>query len=92
MFWAVEGNHANTVDVLLEAEADVNATTRKGQSSLMYAVFLGHTEIAEALLEAGADVNLRDEGEPYGIAGSGDPGQCSGWEPNRGWGKCQRRE
>ena len=60
MFAAREGCLA-CVAPLLEAGADINATTPKGITALLGAIINGHYDVAWALVEAGADVNLRDD-------------------------------
>lgn len=50
---AILGNTA-TVEVLLAAGADVNATTDKGQTSLWAATQAGKTDVALLLPKAGA--------------------------------------
>ena len=47
--------------VLLEAGAEVTATTNKGWTPLHYAAEYGNTEIAQALITAGADVDAKNK-------------------------------
>lgn len=53
--------HTETVIVLIQAGADVNATGKKWQTSLMYAAEQGHLETVQALVEAKADINATDK-------------------------------
>ena len=67
---AVNG-HTQTVQLLLEKGADVNAVIEKdyrigylekwqvGKTALIYAAANGHTKIVQLLLEKGADVNAK---------------------------------
>lgn len=58
---AVIGNHTETVKVLLDNGADVNAREEAGYTSLMRAVTLEYVSIIKLLLDAGADVNARND-------------------------------
>lgn len=49
------------ISALLDAEANINATTPKGISSLLIAIINGHYDVAWALIESGADVNIADD-------------------------------
>ena len=53
--------HTATVQLLLEAGADVNARHRRGHTPLHWACEQRHPDVARLLLDAGADVNARDE-------------------------------
>ncbi len=50
--------HVDTVKVLIEAGADVNAKDKEGRTVLMYA---STGEIAKILIEAGAELNAKDQ-------------------------------
>ncbi len=70
---ACEGGHTETVSVLLDNHAEVNAPGYYGCNSLIYACRGKHTDIVELLLNAGADVQAADfeSGEtPLEIAAS----------------------
>ncbi|KAK4166975.1 ankyrin repeat-containing domain protein [Cladorrhinum sp. PSN259] len=56
---AAENGHLKLVDILLDANADVNATPSSmyGATALQCAAIGGYLEIAQKLLHAGADVN-----------------------------------
>ena len=47
---------------LLEAKADVNATTGTGDTALTYACENGHTDVADLLLQYGAQLEHESEG------------------------------
>jgi ankyrin repeat protein len=57
---AVEGNHIETVETLLEAGADADAEASPMSPPLIRAARLGYLEIAKLLILHGADVNIRD--------------------------------
>jgi ankyrin repeat protein len=63
MIAAAEG-HLAAVSVLLEADAEVNATNPSGRSALMFAARYGYTPIAEELIRHGADVDLVPHSNP----------------------------
>jgi ankyrin repeat protein len=58
------GGDAETVQLLLESGADVNAKDDDGATALMYALLIrGDAEVVKVLLDAGADVNhTNDDG------------------------------
>ena len=57
---AVQGNHANILEILAENGADVSITNNKLSSPLMYAAQDGDLKSAEILIKYGANVNYRD--------------------------------
>jgi ankyrin repeat protein len=60
LLFAARENCLACVPVLVEAGADVNATTPDGISAVVMALINGHFDVAGALLEAGTDPNLAD--------------------------------
>ncbi len=50
-----------TLKLLIDRGANVNATNCSGQTALIWASSHGYNEIAEILVNAGADVNVQDE-------------------------------
>ncbi len=60
LLFAARENCLACVPVLVEAGADVNATTPDGISAVVIALINGHYDVAGALLEAGTDPNLAD--------------------------------
>lgn len=59
--WASYKGHTETVRMLLDAGADVNAHGNYHISSLLWASGRGHAEIAKLLIQHGAKVNLGDK-------------------------------
>ena len=60
LLFAARENCLDCLPVLIEAGADVNATTPDGISAVVIALINGHFDVAGALLEAGTDPNLAD--------------------------------
>ena len=50
-------NHCKTLDLLIQAGADVNTTDVNGHTTLVFASAKGYDDCVELLIEAGADVN-----------------------------------
>src|SRR5262245_13894845 len=57
LMWAVAAPHPDTVTALIEAGADVHASSSKGFTPLLFAARNGDVEMAKILLAAGARVN-----------------------------------
>jgi len=60
LLFAARENCLACLPVLIEAGADINATTPDGISAAVIALINGHFDVAGALLEAGTDPNLAD--------------------------------
>jgi ankyrin repeat protein len=60
LLFAARENCLACLPVLIQAGADVNATTPDGISAAVIALINGHFDVAGALLEAGTDPNLAD--------------------------------
>jgi ankyrin repeat protein len=60
LLFAARENCLDCLPVLIEAGADINATTPDGISAVVIALINGHYDVAGALLEAGTDPNLAD--------------------------------
>ena len=60
LLFAARENCLDCLPVLIEAGADVNATTPDGISAVVIALINGHYDVAGALLEAGTDPKLAD--------------------------------
>jgi ankyrin repeat protein len=59
LMWAVSAPHPEMVRALIEAKADVHASSAKGLTPLLYAARNGDIEMARLLIGAGARVNDR---------------------------------
>jgi ankyrin repeat protein len=57
--FAVINTHYETMKVLLEYGADVNAKSNKGGTALMGAALAGDLRMVQALLDKGADLQAR---------------------------------
>ena len=57
---ASEGGHEKVVQILIDAEADVNAQNQYGCPVLFSASVNGHEKIVQMLIDAGADVNAQN--------------------------------
>jgi ankyrin repeat protein len=60
LLFAARENCLGCLPVLIEAGADLDATTPDGISAVVIALINGHFDVAGALLEAGTDPNLAD--------------------------------
>jgi serine/threonine protein kinase/ankyrin repeat protein len=61
LMMAAGKDHYETVKVLIDAGADVNARGYRGWTPLMIAACRGHSGIVTLLLASGADLNAKDE-------------------------------
>lgn len=55
---AAMGNHLDSVQLLLDSGADINAQGLRGESALYLAAAQGNIEVVDALIKGGADPNL----------------------------------
>jgi ankyrin repeat protein len=60
LLFAARENCLDCLPVLIEAGADLNASTPDGISAVVIALINGHFDVAGALVEAGTDPNLAD--------------------------------
>ena len=60
LFWAAANNHINTVELLIEKGAYIDAGAGMGGTPLARAAYEGHVEVVELLIEHGANVNAKD--------------------------------
>lgn len=58
---AAKNGHDETVELLLNKEADIDARDQCGKTALMRSVEYGRFETAKFLLNRNADLNLRDK-------------------------------
>jgi ankyrin repeat protein len=62
LMWAAISHRLNSVRLLLDHRANVNAKTKHGYSSLEYAALFGrNSDLVRLLLEQGANANMQDE-------------------------------
>src|SRR5581483_2432582 len=61
LMWAAQQGHADIVELLLNAGADVNKQNNNGDTALIFATDKGHTAIAELLLKARANINKQNQ-------------------------------
>lgn len=57
---AALNNNLDIIDLLMSANANVNATNSLGQTALHISAQYGYIDIVRSLLNAGADKNIRD--------------------------------
>ena len=57
LFWAIQKNNFNIIELLLDKSADIKVKDNEGWTPLHWAVSLGSLDIVEHLVERGADVN-----------------------------------
>lgn len=69
--------HADRLLEMLEAGADVNEATFRGQTLLMYACRRGHANCVKLLLEHGADVARLDDTDCNALAYAWDSDECT---------------
>lgn len=60
LHFAARDGYSDTVELLLDAGADVNAVVADGKDALGLAIFNGHYDLASLLIDRGADVNQAD--------------------------------
>jgi len=60
LHWASIAGYKETVELLIDNGADVNAMRGGGGAPLSYAASWGHKEIVELLIANGAEVNVKD--------------------------------
>ena len=60
---AARHGHRKSLDLLIQAEADVNAEDKNGCTALMEATCYGHSDCLKSLIEAEADVDVQNSSE-----------------------------
>jgi ankyrin repeat protein len=82
LMWAAAERHSKVVQTLIEANADLQAHTKKGFTALHFAAREGDLETTRLLLAAGVNVNIRSQPDPSesgrGREGSPRPGRVAG--------------
>ncbi|MFP3020595.1 MAG: ankyrin repeat domain-containing protein [Wolbachia sp.] len=70
VFWAIQKNNFNIIELLLDNNADIKVKDNEGWTPLHWAVQLGSLDVVERLVERGADVNAltADGRTPYDLA------------------------
>ena len=61
LMYAASKGHAEIVNALINANADINAKAQLDVTVLMIAAGLGHTEVVNTLIKAGVDVNAKNK-------------------------------
>jgi len=64
LMWAAAEQHANVLQTLVEARADLTAHTKSGFTALHFAARAGDMDSVRTLLAAGVDVNVRSQADP----------------------------
>ncbi|WP_082347116.1 ankyrin repeat domain-containing protein [Bacillus sp. FJAT-18017] len=69
---AAENQETETVEMLIEAGANINVQNEQGQTPTMIAAYHNDVETAKVLIKAGADVNKQDDmkNNPFLYAGA----------------------
>ncbi len=78
LMWAAAEQHANVAQVLIEANADLQAHTKSGFTALHFAARAGDMESTRTLLGAGVDVNIKSQPDPEIGRGRGARGAGAG--------------
>ncbi|WP_341814224.1 ankyrin repeat domain-containing protein [Wolbachia endosymbiont (group A) of Machimus atricapillus] len=70
VFWAIQKNNFNIVELLLDNNADIKVKDDEGWTPIHWAVQLGSLDVVKRLVERGADVNAltADGRTPYDLA------------------------
>ncbi|WP_425385309.1 ankyrin repeat domain-containing protein [Wolbachia endosymbiont (group B) of Schoenobius gigantella] len=70
LFWAIQKNNFNIVELLLDNNADIKVKDNEGWTPIHWAVQLGSLDVVKRLVERGADVNAltADGRTPYDLA------------------------
>jgi ankyrin repeat protein len=72
--------HAPCVELLAEADADLNPLNGKGDTPLMIAAEVGHLEVVEVLIRHGAKLDIRSFADDQAVFGS-DESQAESRSP-----------
>jgi ankyrin repeat protein len=71
LMWAAAEQHPKVAQVLIEANADLQAHTKSGFTALHFAARVGDMESVRTLLAAGVDVNIKSQPDPESGRGQG---------------------
>lgn len=89
---AAEFGHGDTVALLLENGAAINATDNGGDAALAWAVIGGHKDIVLLLLEKGADVDAENHDGKTALWWAGVRGHAEAAALLQQWSGAQRRQ
>ena len=78
LMWAAAEQHPKVVQMLIEANADLQAHTKLGFTALHCAARMVDTESTRTLVGAGIDVNIRSQPDPENGRGRGSRGAGAG--------------
>jgi len=78
LMWAAAQQHPKVVQVLVEANADLQAHTKSGFTAMHFAARVGDMESTRTLLGAGVDVNIKSQPDPESGRGRGVRGAGAG--------------
>src|ERR1700730_14852470 len=78
LMWAAAERHSKVVQVLIEANADLQAHSKSGFTALHFAARMGDIESTRTLLGAGVNVNIRSQPDPENGRGQGSRGAGAG--------------
>src|SRR5215831_13553255 len=71
LMWAAAERHPRVVQMLIEANADLQARTKLGFTALHFAARMGDMESTRTLMGAGVDVNIRSQPDAENGRGQG---------------------
>jgi uncharacterized protein len=78
LMWAAAEQHPKVAQVLIEANADLQAHTKSGFTALHFAARVGDMESTRTLVGAGVDVNIKSRPDPESGRGQGARGAGAG--------------
>jgi ankyrin repeat protein len=78
LMWAAAEQHPKIAQLLIEANADLQAHTKSGFTALHFAARVGDLESIQTLLGAGVDVNIKSQPDPESGRGPGARGAGAG--------------
>src|SRR6266446_6634463 len=78
LMWAAAEQHSTVLQVLIEANADLQAHSKSGFTALHFAARMGDMESTRTLMGAGVNVNIRSQPDPENGRGQGSRGAGAG--------------